>query len=654
MLANLEEQERRPIALRLVFRFLASGAAQAPVAHRGDDPGLLREPHDVQDEGHSPIAHDGGAGEHVDALQLFPERLDDDLLGVADRIDNQSELPAIRVEHDDADDAVAGSTLDAQFAVQGDDRQQVATQPVERRAAHMFEALLRLCGLEAHELDERRLRNGKAFAARVHDQRRDDGERERDLDAQGGAQPDATLDVDRAADALDVRAHHVHADATAGNVADLLRRREPRQEHQLDGLVVVEPCRLLGGHDAARYGLLPHAVRIDAGTVVCNLDVDLPALVERTQHQVPLRRLSASDAVGRRLDAMVHRVAHDVRQRVLDRLDDGLVEFRVLAFHLQANLATALGRQVADDAGELGPQVADRLHPRLHDALLQLGRHQVQALTRTDEPGVGLRRRELEDLVAREHELAHQVHQSVEHGDVDAQRRFRQRRCRVRAAALLSGTPVVTGASVVGPRLVFGSRLGGSRGRDRRQGGLGRPLDGRDRRSHRAWRRGGDWRSRGRGPLALRQRLEFSDQVRVVASGVGAALLDGLQHAARHVHDAEERIGNRGVERECSVTQLAQEVLAGVRDALERSIPKKAGRTLDGVNRAEDTAEIFRISGVPLEGDEGLVERVQVFSTLDEELLHDFAGIHDSPLFADAASAAIGLRADTEKRISSS
>ena len=38
--------------------------------------------------------------------------------------------------------------------------------------------------------------------------------------------------------------------------------------------------------------------------------------------------------------------------------------------------------QVADDARKLAPDVADRLHARLHDAFLQLGGEQVEPLRR--------------------------------------------------------------------------------------------------------------------------------------------------------------------------------------------------------------------------------------------------------------------------------
>jgi hypothetical protein len=49
------------------------------------------------------------------------------------------------------------------------------------------------------------------------------------------------------------------------------------------------------------------------------------------------------------------------------------VEFGVGAVHLQFDLLAEFAGEVADDARQLLPGIADRLHPRLHDAFLQLG-----------------------------------------------------------------------------------------------------------------------------------------------------------------------------------------------------------------------------------------------------------------------------------------
>ena len=67
-----------------------------------------------------------------------------------------------------------------------------------------------------------------------------------------------------------------------------------------------------------------------------------------------------------------HAVADQVHQRVLDGLDDGPVQFRLGAVHLQPDLLAEGHGHVAHHARQLVPDHADGLHARLHDALLQL------------------------------------------------------------------------------------------------------------------------------------------------------------------------------------------------------------------------------------------------------------------------------------------
>src|SRR6266581_2664495 len=68
----------------------------------------------------------------------------------------------------------------------------------------------------AHQFDHRQLRDRKPIAGGFHDQRRDDGQRQRDLDGDAGTLAGHRLDVDGAADLVDIGAHHVHADTAAG------------------------------------------------------------------------------------------------------------------------------------------------------------------------------------------------------------------------------------------------------------------------------------------------------------------------------------------------------------------------------------------------------------------------------------------------------
>ena len=162
---------------------------------------------------------------------------------------------------------------------------------------------------------------------------------------------------------------------------------------------------------------------IDALAVVLDLDDNAPTRVVRANGEDPFGRLTRCDPGLDVLDAVVDSVTHQMHQRILDRLEQGTVELGVTPAHLQAHLAAARGRQVTDNPGHPGPETADGLHPRRHDAFLQLRGNQAQSLGRPYEIGIELAANEPGDLVAHKHELANLAHEVVQDVDVDADRR---------------------------------------------------------------------------------------------------------------------------------------------------------------------------------------------------------------------------------------
>ncbi|MEZ5284151.1 MAG: hypothetical protein R2712_04940 [Vicinamibacterales bacterium] len=360
--------------------------------------------------------------------------------------------------------------------------------------------------------------------------------------------------------------------------------------------------------------------RVDAGAVVADLDVDLAALVEGAQEDPALGGLALGDAVGGRLDAVIHGVPHDVGQRILDGLDDGLVEVRLLAFHVHPHLLAAGGGQVAHDARELAPDVADRLHARLHDAFLQLGGHQVEAPRGADERGVGLRGRELDDLVAGQDELPDQVHQLVEQADVHAQRRVGHALAPLLAtgrAAVVARPAVLTRAAIVG-------RGGGRRrGSGLRHGRLDDRRDGRgDGRGRRCLGDGGG-RHGGLGrrllPALVEARQE-GHQLAVVGVAFLSVMLDRLQDLPDGIDHRQQRAGHLGVEAQLEVAELAQQVLTDVRDGLELGEAEEPARALDRVNRPKDAPQAFAVLGILLERHEVAVQAIEVLVAFDQEL----------------------------------
>ena len=117
---------------------------------------------------------------------------------------------------------------------------------------------------------------------------------------------------------------------------------------------------------------------IDAAAVVGDVDPHLAGLVVGPQRDRALGLLAGGGADFRRLDAVVDRVAHQVGERIADRFEDRLVDFDFLAVHDDVALLAELGAQVADHAGKLAEDGADRLHARPHDRFLQLGRDLVE------------------------------------------------------------------------------------------------------------------------------------------------------------------------------------------------------------------------------------------------------------------------------------
>ena len=116
---------------------------------------------------------------------------------------------------------------------------------------------------------------------------------------------------------------------------------------------------------------------------------------------------------------MVDRIANNVCQRVLDRLQQRSVQLGFLSLQFQPHLLAASRRQVADHAWKLAPDVAHGLHPRFGDPFLQFARNPIQLLDPGADDRVVPVRHELSKLVARQHKFARQIHQLVQQREVD-------------------------------------------------------------------------------------------------------------------------------------------------------------------------------------------------------------------------------------------
>ena len=176
---------------------------------------------------------------------------------------------------------------------------------------------------------------------------------------------------------------------------------------------------LLGGDHAALDGLLADAFAIQTGAVVADFDVHLAAFVKSPQDQPAGRIFAGLDTVLGKFDAVVDRIAHQMRERILDRLDDSLIELGLLAFHLDVHLFAAAKGDVAHRARELAqilPIGCIRVFMTSSCSSVAIRFMRWETACRPASRGVG----DLQKLIARQHQLADERHQLVEKAHRDA------------------------------------------------------------------------------------------------------------------------------------------------------------------------------------------------------------------------------------------
>jgi len=171
--------------------------------------------------------------------------------------------------------------------------QEALSQAINRRAMHELNFRLGLLGLEAHQFQQAHLRNCVAVPGTGDDQRGDNRKRQRNLHTNGAALPGRRLHVDSAANLFDVGLDHVHADAAAGNVGNLLSGGESREENEVVGFAVRQARGLVWAQETAFDSLLLDAIAIQSTAIVADFNIDLAALVEGAQQEASCSSLPA-------------------------------------------------------------------------------------------------------------------------------------------------------------------------------------------------------------------------------------------------------------------------------------------------------------------------------------------------------------------------
>ena len=252
------------------------------------------------------------------------------------------------------------------------ERQQLVAQPQHRRVFDPFDRVLAAAG-RAHQFKDRKLGMAKLFAARLHDQRGNDRQRQRYLDGE-----------DRPAPATDFRS------IVPPICSTLLRTTfslTPRPETLVICAAVEKPgaktqlqisASGLAASSASSGRPLSAALvlmraKSSPRPSVRDFDDDAAALVHRRRAGRPRRGLPA--AIRSAADLMPWSAQlRTMGERILDQFEHDLaIELVSAPAHFELmSLPMNFAVEVADDARQFLRRIADRLHARLHDAFRQL------------------------------------------------------------------------------------------------------------------------------------------------------------------------------------------------------------------------------------------------------------------------------------------
>ena len=549
---------------------------------------------------------------------------------------------------------VLGVRARFQLPVQIDQRQQSPAQAVHGRAVNHLDSLPLRSGLYANQLQQVDLRDGIALARAGNNQRGNNGQGERNLHAHHHPLSRPGLQVDGAADFFDVGLDHVHAHPAAGDVGHFLRRGEARQENQIHDLVIRQAASLLGRDQALLYRLVADPRLIETGPVVRNLDVDLSSFMKRAQEQPALRIFPGGLPDLGVFDAMIHGIPHQVGQRILDGLDQRLVQFGLLALHLHPHLLAAVQGEVAHGTRKLAPDVADRLHSGLHHPFLQLGRDQVEPLAGGQEAA--------SSVLLANCKIWLRASTSSPTRFINWSSRLTSSRmvrslalcprapcCRCSASTTSAGraTPCSTRISPMwrgSPSFCFSAATRISAGvtpaRCIRMSPIddGKIEDGKIETVRRPFRKNSPAPEQPRSSLgsppasapafgSLLQPGQPRNQPTVVAFALAARGFYARQHLADRVHHGQQSARDFSTQLKLAIAQPPQQAFADMRHGSQLVERQKTRRAFNGVNRAENAGQNLAVVGILLQRNQIPVQTVEVLRALHQKLFDDVVRI---------------------------
>ena len=241
--------------------------------------------------------------------------------------------------------------------------------------------------------------------------------------------------------------------------------------------------------------------------------------------------------------------------------------------------------------------------------------------------GILVAAHDLDQLVAREHQLGDHGHQVLERVDMHADRLV---------GDLGVGTVVVAGGVLgrVGRARVAGGGGYGGVGRGRGRGTLGtgclaeRALELVERDLARTQRPlqhlrhqradGAAFRGRTAGGSIARHALELRDQILIVARLLRLMALELVEQRLDAVDGRQDQRDRLAGDRR-AVAEIAHQRFGGMRQRFEPRQPEEAAGPLDGVNEAKDVVENLGVVRLLLEANELDVDDVEAFARLGQE-----------------------------------
>ena len=171
---------------------------------------------------------------------------------------------------------------------------------------------------------------------------------------------------------------------------------------------------------------------IDAAAIVADFDDDLRALMVGVEINRAARGLARGEAFVGGLDAVVDGVAHEMHQRLAERIENAFVEISVLAGNVQGHVLAALLGDVANDARKAAEKLLDGHHANFQDAFVKfienarLKAHGVGELCAERIARMALvefRERAMEHGLA-DNQFADEIHDGIDAAGIDAESAF--------------------------------------------------------------------------------------------------------------------------------------------------------------------------------------------------------------------------------------